>query len=92
MAVSLSRETLAYEAPAPVPRGSRAWRRFALNPAALAGSLILLVGVSAALAAPWVAPHDPANQSLVRRFAPPVWQAAEPPRTYSAPTRSGAMG
>jgi ABC-type dipeptide/oligopeptide/nickel transport system permease subunit len=28
-----------------------------------------------ALAAPWIAPHDPAKQSLLRRFTPPMWQA-----------------
>ena len=75
MAVSLSREAFGYEAVAPATRGSRAWRRFALNPAALAGMLILLVVAAAALAAPWVAPHDPAKQSLLRRFTPPMWQA-----------------
>ena len=74
MAVSLSREAFRYEAAAPATRGSRAWRRFAWNPAALAGMLILLVVAAAALAAPWVAPHDPAKQSLLRRFTPPMWQ------------------
>ncbi len=75
MAVTLPQATLAYEATAPAATGSRAWRRFALNPAALFGTLILVVVVSAALAAPWVAPHDPAKQSLIRRFTPPMWQA-----------------
>ena len=76
MAVTLPRAAaVAYEAVLPARSGSRAWRRFAFNPAALAGSLILLVMVSAALAAPWVAPHDPAKQSLLRRFTPPMWQA-----------------
>jgi ABC-type dipeptide/oligopeptide/nickel transport system permease subunit len=75
MAVTLSREALAYEAAGPAASGSRAWRRFAYNPAALAGSLILLLIVAAAVFAPWVAPHDPAKQSLLRRFTPPVWQA-----------------
>ncbi len=74
MAVTLSRNTLAYDAAEPTRSGSRAWRRFALNPAALTGTLILLVVVGAALAAPWVAPHEPAKQSLLRRFTPPVWQ------------------
>src|SRR4030095_17070275 len=73
MAVTLPRAAVAYETALPAG-GSRAWRRFAFNPAALAGSLILLVMVSAAVAAPWVAPHDPAKQSLLRRFTPPVWQ------------------
>ena len=74
MAVTLPRATLAYDAAKPAASGSRAWRRFALNPAALAGTLILLVVVGAALAAPWIAPHDPAKQTLLRRFTPPVWQ------------------
>ncbi len=75
MAVTLPQTGVAYEVALPTRSGSRAWRRLALNPAALAGSLILLVMVSAALAAPWVAPHDPAKQSLLRRFTPPMWQA-----------------
>jgi ABC-type dipeptide/oligopeptide/nickel transport system permease subunit len=81
MAVTLPREAVAYSASAPASPGSRAWRRFALNPASLVGSLILLIVVSAALAAPWVAPHDPAKQSLLRRFTPPLWQAGGSP-TY----------
>ena len=52
---------------------SRAWRKLARNPAALAGALILLIVLSAAVAAPYVAPHDPARQSLLRRFTPPLW-------------------
>lgn len=54
---------------------SRAWRKLARNPAAVAGALVLAVVVGAAALAPWVAPHDPARQSLVRRFSPPVWAA-----------------
>ena len=79
MAVTLPQEALTYEASARAMTGSRAWRRFALNPAAILGSFILLVVVSAAVAAPWVAPHDPAKQSLLRRFTPPVWQAGGNP-------------
>jgi ABC-type dipeptide/oligopeptide/nickel transport system permease subunit len=74
MAVSLPQASLAYEGSARAFAGSRPWRRFALNPAALTGALILFVVVAAAIAAPWVAPHDPAKQSLLRRFTPPVWQ------------------
>ena len=59
--------------PARVREGSRVWRKLLRNPAALAGGLILLAVIGAAVAAPWVAPHDPARQSLVRRFTPPVW-------------------
>ena len=53
--------------------GSRSWRKLVRNPAAIAGAVILLVVIGAALAAPWVAPHAPARQSLIRRFTPPVW-------------------
>jgi ABC-type dipeptide/oligopeptide/nickel transport system permease subunit len=56
-----------------VPERSRVWRKLARNPMALAGGAILLVVVGAALAAPWVTPHDPAKQSLIRRFSPPIW-------------------
>lgn len=52
---------------------SRAWRKLARNPAAMVGGLILLMVIGAALAAPYVAPHDPARQSLIRRFTPPLW-------------------
>jgi len=52
---------------------SRAWRKLARNPAAIAGAFILLVVIGAAVAAPYVAPHDPARQSLIRRFTPPLW-------------------
>ena len=54
--------------------GSRAWRKLGRNPAAILGTLVLLVVVGAALTAPYVAPHDPARQSLLRRFTPPVWE------------------
>jgi len=74
MAVVLPSGTLAYE-PAAVRSAerSRVWRKLVRNPAALLGGLILFVVVGAAVAAPWVAPHDPARQSLIRRFTPPVW-------------------
>src|ERR1700741_1479429 len=71
---SLPTTSLAYEAAgAPAGSDSRARRKFARNPAALLGMLILGVVVGAALAAPWITPHDPAKQSLIRRFTPPVW-------------------
>jgi peptide/nickel transport system permease protein len=61
--------------------GSRSWRKVARNPAALAGALILLGVVVAAIGADWIAPHDPAKQSLVRRFMPPAWSPGGSP-TY----------
>jgi peptide/nickel transport system permease protein len=59
--------------------GSRSWRKLVRNPAALVGALILLVVVVAAIGADWIAPHDPAKQSLVRRFMPPAWSAGGSP-------------
>jgi peptide/nickel transport system permease protein len=56
------------------PDAPRAWRKLIRNPLVLLGALVLLVVVAAALAAPKVAPHDPARQSLLRRFTPPVWE------------------
>lgn len=52
---------------------SRVWRKLLRNPSALAGAFVLLVVICAAAAAPYVAPHDPVRQSLIRRFTPPVW-------------------
>jgi ABC-type dipeptide/oligopeptide/nickel transport system permease subunit len=52
---------------------SRAWRKLVRNPGAIAGVLILLTVIVAAVAAQHVAPHDPARQSLIRRFTPPLW-------------------
>ncbi len=52
---------------------SRTWRKLARNPAAIVGALILLTVIGAAVFAPYVAPQDPARQSLIRRFSPPVW-------------------
>jgi ABC-type dipeptide/oligopeptide/nickel transport system permease subunit len=57
----------------PVVERSRIWRKFVRNPAGVAGAVVLLVIVAAAVAAPYVAPHEPARQSLIRRFTPPVW-------------------
>jgi peptide/nickel transport system permease protein len=52
---------------------SRVRRKLFKSPTALAGIVVLLVMTGAAVFAPHVAPHDPARQSLIRRFTPPVW-------------------
>lgn len=39
----------------------------------LIGSAVLVVIVVMALAAPWLAPHDPFDQVLDRKLIPPVW-------------------
>ena len=73
MAIAVPSDTALSRAAAPSRDRSRAWRKLARNPAAFAGALVLLVVIGAALAAPWVAPHDHAKQSLIRRFTPPAW-------------------
>jgi ABC-type dipeptide/oligopeptide/nickel transport system permease subunit len=76
VAVGSLPSTLAYADEAVRPAaGSRAWRKFVRAPAAIVGGVILLIVIGAALAAPWITPHDPAKQSLIRRFTPPVWAA-----------------
>lgn len=37
------------------------------------GGSVLLVFVAAALLAPWLAPHDPMEQSLLNQLLPPAW-------------------
>jgi ABC-type dipeptide/oligopeptide/nickel transport system permease subunit len=69
---TLARSGVTAVAPPDTDR-SRAWRKLIGNPAAVAGAIILLFVVALAVAAPYVAPHDPARQSLVRRFTPPLW-------------------
>lgn len=58
---------------APAAGSSRVWRKLARNPAALTGVVILLAVLGAAVFANYVSPHDPARQSLIRRFTPPLW-------------------
>jgi ABC-type dipeptide/oligopeptide/nickel transport system permease subunit len=74
---TLPSRTVGYDAELPrsARERSRVWSKLARNPAAIAGALVLLVVVVAALGADWLAPHDPAKQSLIRRFTPPVWEA-----------------
>jgi peptide/nickel transport system permease protein len=48
-----------------------AWRRFRRNRLALIGLLIVAMIVTAAAFAPWLAPQDPAKQSLVEKRARP---------------------
>jgi ABC-type dipeptide/oligopeptide/nickel transport system permease subunit len=54
-------------------RRSRVYRKLVRHPVTGVGVAILLLVAGAALAAPWVAPHDYAKQSLIRRFTPPFW-------------------
>ncbi|HEY8495719.1 MAG TPA: ABC transporter permease [Limnochordales bacterium] len=49
----------------------RRLRVFLRNRAAVAGAIIILIVVVVAIAAPWLAPHDPVRQSAVNRLKPP---------------------
>jgi len=48
-----------------------AWGRFRRNRLALVGLALVLVLTAAAVLAPWVAPYDPARQSLIEKRAKP---------------------
>ncbi len=49
--------------------GRELWR----DKAGLIGVVLMTALVLMALAAPWIAPHDPAEQDLTARLRPPVW-------------------
>jgi ABC-type dipeptide/oligopeptide/nickel transport system permease subunit len=48
-----------------------AWARFRRNRLALVGLALVLVLAASAVLAPWVAPYDPAHQSLIEKRARP---------------------
>ncbi|MCC7346573.1 MAG: ABC transporter permease [Variibacter sp.] len=48
-------------------------RRFLRDRGSIFWAAILLAFILAALLAPWLAPHDPAAGSLLRRLQPPAW-------------------
>ena len=43
----------------------------------LIGSAVLVVIVVMAVAAPWIAPHDPFDQVLDRKLIPPIWSESD---------------
>ena len=49
------------------------WREFRKNRPALVGAVVVLILIGVALAAPWIAPHDPAQINPFRRLQPPAW-------------------
>jgi len=57
------------------PRTKAALRRCLRSPRVVVGSLIALFVVLVAVLAPWLAPHDPANQDLLNTLLPPAWAA-----------------
>ncbi len=54
-----------------ISQRQRAWRNFRNNKSALVG-LVLIIGlVIVAIFAPWIAPHDPLEQSVIDKFEAP---------------------
>ncbi|HWL80365.1 MAG TPA: ABC transporter permease [Roseomonas sp.] len=75
--VSAPGEELAAQAALPVPAARRRRPRWLRNLGLISSALVLAAIVIAALAAPWLAPHDPYVQSLNDRLLPPFFVDAE---------------
>ncbi|BCX18376.1 MAG: ABC transporter permease [Geminicoccaceae bacterium] len=59
------------------------WWSFTRSPLTVAAALVTLLFLVAALAAPWITPHDPfdpARVDLLDAFTPPVWTERGDPR------------
>jgi peptide/nickel transport system permease protein len=54
-----------------VSQRQRAWRSFKRNRSAVVGLVMIVLLVLIAIFAPWIAPHDPIEQSTINRLAPP---------------------
>jgi peptide/nickel transport system permease protein len=61
----------AAELPAPPSALARALGKARANPTTLAGFVICLLILAGAILAPWIAPHDPAEQNILDRLLPP---------------------
>lgn len=61
------------------PRTRAALRRCLRDPRVLAGGLLAIMVAAIALAAPWLAPHDPQEQDLLATLLPPMWNAGGDP-------------
>ena len=54
-----------------ISQRQRAWRNFRRNKSALVGLVLIIALVIIALFAPWIAPYDPLEQSVINKFLPP---------------------
>ena len=50
------------------------WRRLKRNHAAIVGGIIVLLFVTIAILAPWIAPYPPNEGDLAKRLNPPSWE------------------
>ncbi|KTT33967.1 peptide ABC transporter permease [Pseudomonas oryzihabitans] len=73
----------------PRPTYARQLRRWFGHRGFALGAVLLLLIVLAALAAPWLAPHDPYAQDMMQRMHPPVWMAKG---TWSHPLGTDKLG
>jgi ABC-type dipeptide/oligopeptide/nickel transport system permease subunit len=53
---------------------ARFWRALRRSPKGLTGFALIALALATALAAPFVAPHDPTQQVIAWRFLPPAWE------------------
>ncbi len=67
-------ETPASRSQAAWGRRYRLWLQFRRNPLAMLGLIVVLLLIVVALAAPWLATHDPGVQDLARRLSRPSAQ------------------
>jgi peptide/nickel transport system permease protein len=58
-------------APSPPSAWKRALGKARSNPTTLIGALICLLILAGAVFAPWISPHDPAEQNIIDRLQPP---------------------
>ena len=56
-------------------RGAQLRTRIFGHAAVMLGATVILFILAVALAAPWLAPHDPFAQDLSQRLIPPIWHA-----------------
>lgn len=54
-------------------RRDRPWKRGLRHAGFIISAVLLVVIVTAAILAPWIAPHDPFLQDMGQRWAKPVW-------------------
>src|SRR5690606_41128739 len=59
--------------PKPAGRIGRFARTLIRSPKGLSGFVMVLLVIITAVAAPWIAQHDPGQQIVANRFAPPAW-------------------
>jgi len=73
----------------PRPTLGRQLRRWFGHRGFALGVVLLALIVLAALAAPWLAPHDPYAQDVMQRMKPPVWMAKG---TWAHPLGTDKLG